>query len=98
MDAAQVEQAPLIFTDDELTEQALAADPDAPLPDDATPFGARGATGSFVAGSLPAWYMPAASRTTRKPWHVALSVLSIAGFAAINAAGLCVTYGHLVAA
>ena len=98
MDAAQVDQAELTFTDDELAAQALAADPDAPLPADATPFGAAHGTGSFVTGSLPAWYMPVAARPTRKPWHVALSVLSIAGFAAINGAGLCITYGHLVAA
>lgn len=88
----------LMFTDEELIEQALAADPDAPLPADAVAFGGDGTIGSFVGGSLPGWYMPAAVRTTRKPWHVALSVLTIAGFAVINAAGLCITYGHLVAA
>lgn len=88
----------LAFTDDELAAQALAADPEAPLPADAVPFGAGEAAGSFVGATLPGWYMPAAVRSSRKPWHVVLSVLSIAGFAAINAAGLCITYGHLVAA
>ena len=88
----------LTFTDEELAAQALAADPDAPLPVDAVPFVASGPAGSFVAGSLPTWYMPVAVRTSRKPWHVALAALSIAGFAVINLAGLCITYGHLVAA
>ena len=43
--------------DDELTAEALAADPDAPIADDAMPFDAGSeATGNML---LPQWYMPA---------------------------------------
>ena len=40
-------------TDEELAAEALAADPDLVVPDDAVPFG-----GSDSAGLLPDWYMP----------------------------------------
>ena len=82
-DASDVE-----VSDAELTELALAADPDAPIPDDAVPFGHR-TSGAL----LPAWYMPVpmgASRSGRMRLTVGLIVMSLL---ALNAAGLCVTYG-----
>ncbi len=77
------------FTDDELAALAMAADPDAPIDDDAVPFG-RPADG---AGLLPEWYMPApvTARRTR-PRVVAVSAI-IASLIIVNGAGLCVTYG-----
>ncbi len=77
------------FTDDELAELALAADLDAPIPDDAVPFGQAERDDVL----LPEWYMPApvSFRRTR-PRMVAVSVI-IASLIIVNGAGLCVTYG-----
>lgn len=75
-------------SDEELIELALAADPDAPIPDDAVPFG-RGDSGAL----LPDWYMPVPmgmARTRSARFTVGLIVLSLL---ALNAVGLCVTYG-----
>jgi hypothetical protein len=77
------------ITDEELTALALAADPDIPIDPDAAPFG-----GSFADGTLlPEWYMPGPApfrRTRPRTMAVALIVGSLI---AVNAAGLCVTYG-----
>jgi hypothetical protein len=76
------------LSDEELTAFALAADPDAPIDDDAMPFGQRDG-----AALLPDWYMPvpsASAKTKRTRAAVGVIVLSLL---ALNAAGLCVTYG-----
>ncbi len=76
------------WSDEELAELALAADPDAPIDDDAVPFGQR--EGGAL---LPDWYMPVPvglARSPRKRAAVGVIVLSLL---ALNAAGLCVTYG-----
>lgn len=77
------------FTDDELSALALAADPDAPIADDAVPFQQPAADGAL----LPEWYMPvpASSRRTR-PRVVAVAAI-IGSLVVVNGAGLCVTYG-----
>ncbi len=82
------------ISDEELTAQALAADPDA-LPDaGATPW----SPGGEVDGLLPGWYMPAPV-TGRRGWGPrSVAALVILGFLVINACGLCITYGHLVVA
>ena len=55
---------PVDVTDEELTAEALAADPDAPLADDAMPF----ECGDDAGGSnLPDWYMPAAGGPNERP-------------------------------
>ncbi len=83
----------LLFTDEELAELAMAADPDAPLDDDAVPFGSHSS-----AELLPSWYMPAPSASLRgnarrrAAWVVLLIVVSLL---VVNAVGLCVTSGHL---
>jgi len=82
----------------ELCAEALAADPDAVVPDDAVPFAQVAGTGP--AAALPDWYMPTPMRARALTgwrrhlvrWNVALIVAS---FLAINAAGLCNTYGQL---
>jgi hypothetical protein len=85
----------LTFTDEELAEQALAADPDAGVGDDAVPFPvARGEFGDL----LPDWYMPApagagdpALRGRRK----VVSSVIIGSLFLVNAMGLCITDGSL---
>jgi hypothetical protein len=77
------------FTDDELAALALAADPDAPIDDDAAPFGQ--ADGDLAL--LPEWYMPAAGSVRRtRPRVIAVSAI-IASLVIVNGVGLCVTSG-----
>ena len=80
------------ISDDELTALALAADPAAPLDEDAV---AWNGTMMHRSGLLPDWYMPtpAAMRTGRLPR--ALVITLIVGFVAINAFGLCITSGFI---
>jgi hypothetical protein len=79
--------------DDELTRQALAADPDAPIPADAVAWSARpeaaGATG------MSDWYMAplGQGRSASPGWHRRVAIAVIAAIGLINAAGLCITYG-----
>jgi hypothetical protein len=79
----------------ELTAQALAADPDAPVAADAVPFGSEVATSW---GLLPSWYMPGPATYHRRSWHRLAVFGVIASFLLINGLGLCITYGHLVPA
>jgi hypothetical protein len=77
------------FTDDELAELALAADPEAPIDEDAVPFGQPGAGDAL----LPDWYMPAPGAVRRtRPRVLAVTVI-ILSLLVVNGAGLCVTYG-----
>ena len=81
------------LTLDELTRLALDADADAPLADDAVPFGLAGE------GDLPSWYMPAASRRRLSGRRgVAVAVLIVAALLVVVASGFCVTYGQLTIA
>ena len=81
--------------DAELIDLALAADPDAPLHDDAISiFEYLGAQPHD--GLLPAWYMPAPMTSSRRGWRAAVVLLVIAAFVGIEAAGLCSTYGRVV--
>jgi hypothetical protein len=81
-----------IVGDDELTALALAADPLAPLNEDAEPwhFGY-----GFLKNPLPEWYMPMpmASRRGRGTRVVVVSV--VVGLVVICAFGLCITSGFL---
>ena len=77
------------FSDDELDELALAADPDAPIPDDAVPFGTSERDGAL----LPQWYMPAPGPVRRTRPRVFMVSVIIAALLVVNGAGLCVTYG-----
>ena len=85
------------ISDDELTALALAADPDTPLPDDAVSFWDVAELQSKPL--LPGWYMPAPLALgvrTRSPWTRAIVLLLIVAFLAIDAYGLCSTYGPIV--
>ncbi len=82
------------LSDGELTELALAADPDAPVADDAVClWDLPGWEGGKL---LPSWYMPAPMRgSSSSRWRRSLIVLIVASFLLINAYGLCITYGTL---
>ena len=83
------------LTDDELTRLALAAAPMAVPAGDAVPLA------EFLAeddGLLPTWYMPAPMTRLRPRWQRAVVLLLIVAFVAIEAAGLCSTFGQVVPA
>jgi hypothetical protein len=80
------------FTDEELTELALAADPYAPLPADAVPIGTYV---SQFADALPLWYMPPVVRSGARRWKRPVVLVVVLGFVLIDAMGLCNTYGIL---
>ncbi|MFM2078017.1 MAG: hypothetical protein RJA49_1907 [Actinomycetota bacterium] len=80
------------ISDEELTALALAADPDAPLGDDAVPFDAQLTEFPEL---LPSWYMPAPSSYRRSRRRVAVVALIIISLLVINALGLCITSGHV---
>lgn len=83
------------FTDDELTGMALAADPDTPLDADALPLSLYP---DEPFGALPGWYMPPAMARGVGRWRTMAVYVIIAAFLVIDAFGLCITYGQLVAA
>ncbi|CAN5742065.1 hypothetical protein BH20ACT4_BH20ACT4_10640 [soil metagenome] len=76
-------------SDEELTAEALAADPDHPLGADAVPLTA----GGHLLGLLPEWYMPAPMSTHRTPLRVTIVAAVVLAFLAVAAAGLCTTNG-----
>ena len=84
------------MTDDELCAAALDADPETVVADDAVCF--WDLTGHGVQ-PLPAWYMPAPMGGSLRGWRSCVArfnvALIIASFLAINAYGLCNTYGQL---
>jgi hypothetical protein len=80
---------------DELTALALAADPSVPLSTDATPLDIGGGGGMEF---LPGWYMPPVLRSSSRRWHRWAIIAVIVAFLAIDAFGLCSTYGPLTAA
>ena len=78
------------ISDEELTALALAADPDAPIADDAVPVGSLQAEGDPL---LPSWYMPVSASRARKDWRAVVAVAIAVGLVLINAFAICVTYG-----
>ena len=84
------------ITDDELTLEALAADPDVAVGPDAVPLSAVGGGPAL----LPDWYMPGpmAGARSLRGGRRRVAYLVVGSFLAINAAGLCSTYGHVVVA
>ncbi len=83
------------ITDAELTALALACDPNQPLDPDATPLDLY-PDQSF--GLLPRWYMPPVTAIGSRRWRTPVVVAIIAAFLLIDAFGLCITYGQLIAA
>lgn len=86
------------ISDDELTEQALAADPDTEVPDDAVCL--WDLTGAEDAHLLPEWYMPSPMAGGRRlrGWRRRVAILIVVAFLLIDAYGLCSTYGQVVLA
>jgi hypothetical protein len=82
------------FTDDELAELALAADPDGPPDAHAIPLN------EYLGGPLPDWYMPAPMASARRQpgRRKAIIVGLIISFLFIDGLGLCFTYGPLAIA
>ena len=83
------------WSDEELTALALASDVDEPLSPDAVPLDLYG---SQDGGFLPAWYMPPVSARRARRWRVPVIWVVVASFLLIDAFGLCICYGQLVAA
>jgi hypothetical protein len=86
------------LSDEELGALALAADPDTPVDDDAVCLWKL--TEPETDGLLPDWYMPSPARGLRqlRGWRRWVILLIIASFVAINAYGLCSTYGRVLPA
>ena len=87
------------LTDEELTELALAAGPEAGVADDAVPLSEL-LGGKEWAGTdnlLPGWYMPPPMGASRllQGWRRRIVLLIVASFVLINAVGLCSTYGYV---
>ncbi len=80
------------LSDEELTALALAADPDAPLPEGAVPIGIHLAR---FGPTLPLWYMPPAVRRGSRRWQAPFVVAVVSAFLLIDLLGLCNTYGVL---
>jgi hypothetical protein len=94
MDPDHAEAVGLRFTEAELTELALAADPDAPM-DDAVPMS------DYLGqepGLLPQWYMPSPMARSGKRWRLPVVLVIVAAFVIIEAFGLCSTFGQIVPA
>ena len=85
--------APL--TDDELTTLALADVPGRPPAVDAVPLAAYL---EDAPGLLPTWYMPTPMTRIHPRWRTPVVVAIVAAFVAIEAFGLCSTFGQIVPA
>src|ERR1700730_17157248 len=84
--------------DEELAALAVAADPDTPVDDNAVCLWQL--TGSGTDDLLPEWYMPSPARgiPRLRGWRRWVTLIIIASFLAIEAYGLCSTYGRVVLA
>ena len=85
---------PTGLSEDELTAQALAADPNEPLSPSAVPFRADPSVGAEL---LPDWYMPAVVPGRSTPGRKAVALAVVVAAVTINALGFCITYGTLSA-
>ena len=82
------------FSDEELCELALGADPDQPLDADAIPLAFSDARNFDL---LPHWYMPPvmwSGGTCR--WRKAVIIVIVATLVTIEALGLCSVFGQVV--
>jgi hypothetical protein len=77
--------------EDQLTELALAADPESPLSPDAVPIDIY----LSQVAPLPLWYMPPVARLRVGRWTRPIVLTVVAAFALIDVLGLCNTYGVL---
>ena len=87
------------MTDDELTALALAAPPLVDAGDDAVSvWDVLQDDGRDLTAMLPGWYQPGAMRrpTLLVGWRRRVVLGTVIAFVALNAFGLCSTYGHVV--
>jgi hypothetical protein len=82
------------LTDEELCRLALAADPTAPLSEEAVPLSLHLAQFAGAA-ALPGWYMAPATARGGRHWRTPVVVAIISAFLLIEALGLCNTFGQL---
>ena len=92
MDGENLERSGGVISDEELTELALAADPNAPLDPDARPWSPSVGSSPQL---LPDWYMPTPRTVRGGSWPGAVVAFIIVGFLVIDACGLCITSGFL---
>ena len=90
---ADVPSMDVPLSDEELCRLALAADPTAPLSDDAVPLSLHLA--QFAGAALPGWYMAPATARGGRRWRTPIVVAIISAFLLIEALGLCNTFGQL---
>ncbi|MDQ3895846.1 MAG: hypothetical protein M3326_01130 [Actinomycetota bacterium] len=85
------------FTDEELTDLALAADRDAGVPADAVPIDEflTAADAGDADDLLPAWYMPVPAPRPLRGWRRRVVLLIVISFVGAAAYGLCSAYGLL---
>jgi hypothetical protein len=81
----------LAIDDEELTELALAADPESPLSPSAVPIDIY----LSQVAPLPVWYMPPVARARVGRWSRPIVFTVVAAFVLIDLLGLCNTYGVL---
>jgi hypothetical protein len=82
------------WTDDELADLALAADPELAVDDDAVCL--WDLTGERPDHRLPEWYMPSPmGARLLYGWRRRVILLVIISFLVIDAYGLCNTYGRV---
>jgi hypothetical protein len=92
-DTAQMEDP---LTDEELTSLAMAADPDAPLSDDAIPLSVHLAQiAGFAGAALPQWYMASATARGGQRWRLPVVIAIVSAVLLIEALGLCNTFWQL---
>jgi hypothetical protein len=89
-DAVDTDISDLDISDEELAELALAADPDAPVDDDAVPFNSRNESDAAL---LPSWYMPVDAPRVRSDWRGYVALGIAVGLVLCNAFAICVTNG-----
>jgi len=92
---------PAAWSEDELCVLALSAEPGRPPADDAVPLSEflearRPDLGGK--GLLPTWYMPSPMARIRPRWRTPVVLALVAAFVAIEAFGLCSTFGQVVPA
>lgn len=83
------------FSDDELAELALSADPNAPLLAGAVAWQAGNAATTHL---LPDWYMPRPAARHMGRFSRLVTYSLILAFVVINGVGLCITSGFITIA
>jgi hypothetical protein len=87
-----------LIGDDELARLALAADPQADVPDDAVSLWDLDTDGSAASSLLPEWYMPTTSvgRRRLRGWRRGVVLTLVVTFLSVDCVGLCTTYGPVI--